>query len=91
MKRFPPVVGQIGTGIAIAGAVLAWVAHLITSTGVLMILVMAGSFIYLTGAFMMVGALGYQRGGKAVLVTRRLRVSIALSMAWAVVRIVSSP
>lgn len=83
----PEKVGYVGVGLACFGLVLAGIAAL--TAGVSMLLMVAG-FFYLVGAFLTVGAFGYDRRSKSFLFIRVIRLTFAAMVMLAFFKVMSN-
>lgn len=74
-------------GLGVTGVALAWIAHVFSGSPLVMLLLIGvGSSMYLLGGFLMVATYSYHRGSKAMLIMRVLRIALALSVVWGVMR-----
>ncbi|MBS1705924.1 MAG: hypothetical protein JST40_08625 [Armatimonadetes bacterium] len=87
MRRLPEPYGKFGMGLGVTGVALAWIAHVFSGSPLVMLLLIGvGSSMYLLGGFLMVATYSYHRGSKAMLIMRVLRIALALSVVWGVMR-----
>jgi hypothetical protein len=87
MKRLPLLAGKIGFVLIALGVLAAITGAVLPGPDRLPLLPLAvGAFLYLSGAFLVVGAFDYQKGSKVFLTLRLARIVFAVSVVAAFVR-----
>lgn len=87
MKRLSPTLGKVGfalIGLGVSSAILGAVLPGADRLPILPIAI--GAFLYLPGAFLVVGAFDYRKGSKVYLAMRMARIVFAVSVVAAFVR-----